>query len=135
MSNSEFYPFCPKLNRLELNLLYKMTREQSKRWEKLIEEEEDSPLAEDYQNDFIHLDNLLIDLKKHTYDNGIQENVSFSGKQTMIIMESLEYEFNLGKDEKSNFNSEEFHIIEEMRSRIQREAINEFGKNILKPLH
>lgn len=135
MSDIKGYTFRLKLNRPELDLLYKMSMDQYKRWDKIIEAEENSPIAEDYQYDSLHLRDMLDDLDRVISDNSNSKEISFSGFQTRIIIESMDYELNLWKNGVSNLKSEEFHILDLMRTRFRQKAIEEFGENVLKPIH
>lgn len=135
MSDIRGYPFRLKLSLSELKILHKISMDQLKRWDKIIESEaEDSLAVEDYQYDSLHLNNMLDDLEKHLSNTNYDHEVSFSNFQTRILIESIDYELEAWKKGRSNFTPEEFYILNQMLTPLKKKAIEEFGENALKPL-
>ncbi|APC91241.1 MULTISPECIES: hypothetical protein [Francisella] len=127
--------FFPKLNKKELEYLYKAIDNELQRWSDIINlnnsENGNHALAADYENDSLRLDNLLGAVDQYVRTSAKPEGISFSQRDTAYVIEALEHECELWKKGKSSFNAEEFSIIEKARSKIKELAIKEYGPKIL----
>lgn len=134
MTDRKKYTFFPKLSQLELNILHKMAENELQRWNDIISADDQDPLvAQHYEYDSIHLSNVLCKLEEYISNKEVVQEVPFSARQTRIIIESINNAFDLCKEGKSNL--EEFHTIDNMRTRFRQEAIEKYGEQILDPMH
>lgn len=139
MSKYEANNIFPRLNKLEMKCLYKAIQNECLRWEDTINfnnsSSGDLEVAADYEYDSIRLEQLVKLLDQHTESHQNPEEVSFSSKYTMLLIEAVDHEFDLWKEGKSSLNAEEFDVIDQVRKKIRELAASEYGFKILEQAH
>lgn len=135
MSEHEVNNIFPKLNKSEVNCLLKIAKNEWKRWSYIIASNRsgqgNQAIAEDYEYDSIRFANLM-DLLEEFSDG---QEVSLCETYTAFLIEALDHEFDLMKENKSSLCLEELKILEKIKEIIITLALEKYGPNILKIAH
>jgi hypothetical protein len=127
----------PNLNKLEMCCLYEALKNESGRWCSIIDSE--SASCEDYEYEMIKLDSLIDFFEQKIKSDTAPNEISFDQKQTELLIEAIDNEYNSYIKEKSlekkESDEKECVVIEQTRTKLREVAICTYGPRILELAH
>jgi hypothetical protein len=137
MNNYEIdkkYKLVIILNKNEIECLYKITDEEDTRWNNLLKKINNRAVICDYENDLNMMFGLLEYLKYPDFDEKNQEMI-FSEKDVLLLIESLDDEFEIYQKGESRLEEKYLSMLEGLKNKIRQAAIEKYGSDIIDDAH